>query len=104
MEDIVCDQEQINVSSVSDSAPSMYYSTIMLLMPAVGKMQFLQWEPAASPSLAYIHMSWLPGESSNGDVVLGFHPALSCSSGDKALICVLEDARRCGACFSVLVY
>lgn len=44
---------------MSDSALSMYYFTIMLFMPAVGKMPFLQWEAAASPSLAYVHMSWI---------------------------------------------
>lgn len=44
---------------MSDSALSMYYFTIMLFMPAVGKMPFLQWQSATLPSLAYVQMSWV---------------------------------------------
>lgn len=44
---------------MSDSAPSMYYFTITLFVPAVGETRFLQWEPAASPSLAYLRLRWL---------------------------------------------
>lgn len=44
---------------MSDSALSMYYFTIMLFMPAVGKMQVLQRQSATLPSLAYVQMSWV---------------------------------------------
>lgn len=44
---------------MSDSASSMCYSTTVLFMAAVGKMQFLQWEPVALLSRACVRMSWV---------------------------------------------